>query len=86
MNYTKQKFGEEARQDLLKGFEMVNSAVSATAGPGGRTVALQNFSMAPKITKDGIEAPLLIYVIDIIYLLLWIPKGVIGRNIEEHIV
>ena len=54
MNYTKQKFGEEARQDLLKGFEMVNSAVSATAGPGGRTVALQNFAMAPKITKDGI--------------------------------
>lgn len=56
MGYTKQKFGVEARQDLLKGFEIVNSAVSATAGPAGRTVLLQHFSPsgAPKITKDGI--------------------------------
>ena len=54
MSFTKQKFGVEARQDLLKGFEIVNSAVSATAGPAGRTVALQMSYGAPKITKDGI--------------------------------
>lgn len=56
MNYTKQIFGDEARQKLLKGFNIVNDAVSVTAGPGGRTVALQSmYGGAPKITKDGIS-------------------------------
>lgn len=56
MNYTKQIFGKEAREELLKGFNIVNDAVSATAGPGGRTVALQNsYGGAPRITKDGIS-------------------------------
>ena len=55
MSFTKQIFGDEARQKLLKGFEVVNSAVSVTAGPGGRTVTMQQAYGAPKITKDGIS-------------------------------
>ena len=54
MAFTKQIFGEKARKELLEGFNIVNSAVSATAGPGGRTVAIQQPYGAPKITKDGI--------------------------------
>ena len=55
MAFTKQIFGEKARKELLEGFNIVNSAVSATAGPGGRTVAIQQPYGAPKITKDGIS-------------------------------
>ena len=55
MPYSKQIFGDEARESLLKGFNIVNQAVSSTSGPGGRTVAIQYFSAAPKITKDGVS-------------------------------
>lgn len=55
MNYTKQIFGAEAREELLQGFHIVNNAVSVTAGPAGRTVSLQNPYGAPRITKDGIS-------------------------------
>ena len=55
MAFTKQIFGDEARKELLEGFNIVNSAVSTTAGPGGRTVAIQQPYGAPKITKDGIS-------------------------------
>ena len=55
MPYSKQLFGDEARDALIKGFNIVNQAVSATAGPGGRTAAVQYYNDAPKITKDGVS-------------------------------
>lgn len=46
--------GDEARQKLFKGLNIVADAVSATAGPGGRTVAIQQQWGATKISKDGV--------------------------------
>lgn len=46
--------GDEARQKLFKGLDVVADAVSATAGPGGRTVAIQQQWGATKISKDGV--------------------------------
>lgn len=47
--------GDEAREKLYKGFNLVAEAVSATAGPAGRNVAIQAEWGAPKITKDGVS-------------------------------
>lgn len=46
--------GDIARTKLFNGMKMVADAVSATAGPGGRTIAIQQPWGATKITKDGI--------------------------------
>lgn len=46
--------GDEARTKLFKGMKLVAEAVSATAGPSGRTIAIQQPWGATKITKDGI--------------------------------
>jgi len=51
--YTKQKFGEEAREALRVGAEQVYKAVSSTLGARGRNVVRQNFGR-PKITNDGV--------------------------------
>ena len=51
---TKQKFGEEAREVLLKGATEVYMAVSSTMGARGRNVVRQNFGQ-PKITNDGVS-------------------------------
>jgi chaperonin GroEL len=50
---TRQKFGEEAREVLLKGATEVYNAVSPTMGARGRNVVRQNFGQ-PKITNDGV--------------------------------
>ena len=46
--------GDEARSKLYQGMVSVADAVSATAGPGGRTIAIQQSWGAPKVTKDGV--------------------------------
>lgn len=46
--------GDEARLKLFNGMKVVAEAVSATAGPSGRTIAIQQPWGATKITKDGI--------------------------------
>ena len=46
--------GDEARSKLYQGMVAVADAVSATAGPGGRTIAIQQSWGAPKVTKDGV--------------------------------
>ena len=46
--------GDEARRKLFEGFETVADVVSATAGPGGRNIAVQESWGAPKVTKDGV--------------------------------
>ena len=46
--------GEEARTALLNGMKTVADVVSETAGPSGRTIAIQSDWGAPKVTKDGV--------------------------------
>lgn len=46
--------GDEARQKLFKGLSTVADAVGATAGPAGRTIAIQQQWGATKLTKDGV--------------------------------
>lgn len=48
------KFGVEGRAALLKGVETLADAVSATLGPKGRNVLIEQPFGAPKITKDGV--------------------------------
>lgn len=50
---TRQKFGAEAQEALLKGAYEVFRAVSSTMGARGRNVVRQNFGQ-PKITNDGV--------------------------------
>ena len=46
--------GDEARSKLYQGMVTVADVVSATAGPGGRTIGIQQSWGAPKVTKDGV--------------------------------
>ena len=48
------KFGEEARDRLLKGVDTLANAVKVTLGPKGRNVVLEKTFGAPRITKDGV--------------------------------
>ena len=48
------KFGDEARQALLKGIDTVAKAVVTTLGPKGRNVALDKKWGAPNIVHDGV--------------------------------
>ena len=49
------KFGDEARQSLLKGIDVVARAVVTTLGPKGRNVALDKKWGAPAIVHDGVS-------------------------------
>ena len=49
------KFGDEARQALLKGIDVVAKAVVTTLGPKGRNVALDKKWGAPSIVHDGVS-------------------------------
>src|SRR5258708_35388838 len=49
------KFGDEARQSLLKGIDTVARAVVTTLGPKGRNVALDKKWGAPTIVHDGVS-------------------------------
>ncbi|KGB79735.1 hsp60-like protein [Cryptococcus deuterogattii 99/473] len=48
-------FGNDARQGMLKGVDILAKAVSATLGPKGRTVIIGQSFGGPKITKDGVS-------------------------------
>ena len=48
------KFGEEARQELKKGIDVVADAVRITLGPRGRNVVLDKGYGPPVITNDGV--------------------------------
>ena len=43
-------FGADARLELLNGVKKLSSAVSATLGPKGRTVVLENTYGTPTVT------------------------------------
>ena len=48
------KFGDEARQGMLAGVNILADAVKTTLGPKGRNVVLDKSFGAPAITKDGV--------------------------------
>ena len=48
------KFGEDARQGLLRGVDILANTVKVTLGPKGRNVVLDRSYGAPVITKDGV--------------------------------
>jgi chaperonin GroEL len=55
MNMVKEiKFGSLAREELLKGVDILADAVKVTLGPRGRNVAIEQSYGSPKITKDGV--------------------------------
>ena len=49
------KFGDDARQRMLKGVNILANAVKVTLGPKGRNVVLEKSFGAPTITKDGVS-------------------------------
>src|SRR3982075_2021863 len=48
------KFGVDARDRMLRGVDILASAVRVTLGPKGRNVVLDKSFGAPRITKDGV--------------------------------
>ena len=49
------KFGDEARQKMLAGVNVLADAVKITLGPKGRNVVLDKSFGAPTVTKDGVS-------------------------------
>jgi chaperonin GroEL len=49
------KFGDNARQRLLTGVNILADAVKATLGPKGRNVILEKSFGSPTVTKDGVS-------------------------------
>lgn len=49
------KFGDDARQALLKGIDSVAKAVVTTLGPKGRNIALDKKWGSPNIVHDGVS-------------------------------
>lgn len=49
------KFGDEARQSLLRGINTVAKAVVTTLGPKGRNIALDKKWGAPSVVHDGVS-------------------------------
>jgi len=49
------KFGDEARQKMLAGVNLLSDAVKTTLGPKGRNVVLDKSFGAPTVTKDGVS-------------------------------
>ena len=46
--------GEDSRQAILRGVNMLADAVKATLGPKGRNVVIEKKFGSPTITKDGV--------------------------------
>ncbi len=49
------RFGEDARQRMAQGVNVLANAVKATLGPKGRNVVLDKSFGAPTVTKDGVS-------------------------------
>ncbi len=49
------KFGDSARQRMLKGVNLLADAVKTTLGPRGRNVIIDKSFGAPTVTKDGVS-------------------------------
>ena len=48
------KFGQDARDRILRGVNILADAVTVTLGPRGRNVVLDKSFGAPNVTKDGV--------------------------------
>jgi chaperonin GroEL len=48
------RFSTDAREKMLRGVELLASAVKVTLGPKGRNVVIEKSFGAPRITKDGV--------------------------------
>ncbi|MGA1301270.1 MAG: chaperonin GroEL, partial [Burkholderiaceae bacterium] len=48
-------FGDEARQKMVNGINILANAVKVTLGPKGRNVVLERSFGAPSVTKDGVS-------------------------------
>lgn len=55
MSKTQYTKGQELKEKLLAGIEKLNTAVSSTLGPGGRTVLIKDQNGEIKATKDGVS-------------------------------
>ncbi len=49
------KFGDSARQKMIKGVNILADAVKVTLGPKGRNVVIDKSYGAPTVTKDGVS-------------------------------
>src|SRR5499425_86783 len=49
------RFGQDARDRVLRGVNVLADAVTVTLGPKGRNVILEKSFGAPNITKDGVS-------------------------------
>jgi chaperonin GroEL len=49
------RFSEDARSRMVKGVEILSSAVKVTLGPKGRNVVMDKAFGAPAVTKDGVS-------------------------------
>ncbi|MES9943803.1 MAG: chaperonin GroEL [Candidatus Thiodiazotropha sp.] len=49
------QFGDDARQRMIKGVNVLANAVKVTLGPKGRNVVLEKSFGAPTVTKDGVS-------------------------------
>jgi chaperonin GroEL len=57
-------FGEEARERIVKGVNILGDAVKVTLGPKGRNVIIQRQFGAPHVTKDGVTVAREIFLKD----------------------
>ena len=48
------KFSQDARDKMVRGVDILASAVKVTLGPKGRNVVLEKSFGAPRVTKDGV--------------------------------
>src|SRR5579862_1037216 len=48
------RFGQESREKILRGVNILADAVTVTLGPKGRNVVLEKSFGAPTVTKDGV--------------------------------
>src|ERR1022692_2718849 len=48
------RFGQESREKILRGVNVLADAVTVTLGPKGRNVVLEKSFGAPTVTKDGV--------------------------------
>jgi chaperonin GroEL len=55
MSKTQFIIGQELKEKLMSGISKLNTAVSSTLGPGGRTVLINQLNGEVKISKDGVS-------------------------------
>ena len=55
MSAKKIRFGDDARQRMARGADILTRAVKATLGPKGRNVILEKSFGGPAMTKDGVS-------------------------------